>query len=153
MNARTLIAVACVAVLSACAAGSFVVNEKYFPSGVIVVLADRKINVTIDDGAIIVNREPLKLNASAGETVTVTFKMQTQGFILQPLEMTPDPLIWVALKGSDKFGTTTCTSGSDRTELSCSFRVTQRRQANAYTLRVCDSNGMNCFQSDPSMMN
>ena len=159
MNARTLIAVACVAMLSACAGGKFVVNERYFPSGIVFVPAERKVNVTIDDSetglrpVIIVNREPLKLNANPGDEVTVTFRMQTHGYTLVPSQMSPDPLVWGALKDSPKFGETTCSYGSDRTELNCKFRVAQRRQANSYVLRVCDANGANCFQSDPSMMN
>src|SRR4029434_742859 len=117
MNVRTLIAVACAAALSACA----VVNERYFP-GVVFVPADRRVNVTIEDTVIVVNREPLKLNANPDDTVTVTFRLQTPGYTLVPLQMSPDPLVWGALKNSPKFGDTTCAYGSDRTELNCTDR-------------------------------
>jgi hypothetical protein len=162
MNARILIAVACVAMLSACSGGKFVVNERYFPSGVVFVPDERKVNVSIDDRdgvsppVILVNREPVKLNANPGEMVTVTFRMQNQGhqsYTFGPLQMSGDPLVWGELKGSPKFGETSCSFGSDRTELNCTFKVERRRQANSYVLRVCDAKGANCFQSDPSMMN
>ena len=77
----------------------------------------------------------------------------TQGYIFVPSQMSPDPLVWGSLKNNPKFGDTTCSYGSDRTELSCKFKVAQRRQVNSYVLRVCDANAANCFQSDPSMMN
>ena len=152
MNVRTLIAVACAAALSACAGGSIVVNERYF-TGVVFVPLDRKVNVTIEDNVIVVSREPLKLNGNPGDTVTVTLRLQTQGFIFAPLQMSPDPLVWGTINKGPKFGETTCAFGSDRTELNCTFKVAQRKQANSYVLRVCDANGANCFQSDPSMMN
>ena len=49
MNARTLIAVVCTTLLTACAGGSLVINERYFPSGIVFVPADRKVSVSIDD--------------------------------------------------------------------------------------------------------
>ena len=154
MNTRTLVAVTLGAVvLSACAGKSFVVNEKYYPNGLIVILADRKVNVTIDGDVIIVNREPLKLNGNPGEPATVYFRLQTQGYVFKPLQMSPDPLQWGALKGSPKFGDTTCVFGADETELNCTFTPTQRKQINTYVLRVCDATGASCFASDPSMMN
>jgi hypothetical protein len=160
MNARTLIAVACVAVLSACAGGKFVVNERYFPSGVWFVPDERKVQVSIDDRdgvfppVITVNQEPLKLNANPGTEVTVTFRLQNQGhqnyFFEAPLAS--DPLGWGELKGNPKFRNTSCSYGSDKTELICKFTVAERRQVNSYVLRVCPASG-SCFKSDPSMMN
>ena len=168
MNARTLIAVACVAVLSACAGGKFVVNERFFPGGVWFVPDERKIQVRIDDSdgvfppAITVNREPLKLNANPGEEVTVTFLMHLQGH--QDYDFVPanasDPLVWVETKKFDKFRDTRCSYGStgaNRKELNCTFKVEKKRQVNSYTLRVCKGGTTtgegNCFLSDPSMMN
>ena len=160
MNAKTLLAISLATTLTACAAGgSFVVNERFFPNGVVVILSDRKVNVSIDGKddepkVIVVNREPLKLNGDPNVEVTISFKMQTSGYVFAPLQMSPDPLQWGALKGSAKFGTTTCAFGSDQGELNCTFTPTQRRQANSYVLRVCEvSNPANCIISDPSIMN
>ena len=118
MSARTLIAVACAAVLSACAGGSFVVNERYFPGGVLFVPLDRKVTVTIEgsgsEAVIVVNREPLKLNGNPGDTVTVTLRLKTPGFIFAPLQMSPDPLVWGAINKGPKFGETTCAFGKSR---------------------------------------
>ena len=160
MNARTLIAVVCTSVLTACAGGSLVLNERYFPSGIVLVPLARNVKVTVEDGVIVVNREPLKVNATENhdgtfEPVTVTFKLDTSGFVFAPTAMSPDPLRWGALKGFDKFGTTRCTFGGsdqgDKTELNCTFTPIKKKQANSYVLRVYD--GTTYLESDPSMMN
>src|SRR5436190_23037678 len=105
MNARGLIAVACITVLTACAGGKFVINERYFPNGVVFVAADRKVKVTVEDGVIVVSREPLKVNAHENangtfDPVTVTFNLHTTNYTFAPTQMSPDPLKWGALKGS-----------------------------------------------------
>ena len=161
MNARTLIAVVCTTVLAACAGGKFVVNERYFPNGVMLVPLARNVKVTVEGGVIVVSREPLKVNAHENpngtfDQVTVTFKLETEPYTFAPTQMSPDPLKWGTLKGSPLFGTTTCTFGgaqqTDMTELNCTFTPSQKKQLNTYVLRVYD--GMSTYiASDPSMMN
>jgi hypothetical protein len=163
MNARTLIAVVCTTVLTACAGGSLVINERYFPSGIVLVPLDRKVKVTVEDGVIVVSREPLKVNAHENsngtfDQVTVTFKLDTAGYTFAPTQMSPDPLKWGTLlppKASPLFGSTTCTFGgneqTDMTELNCTFTPSQKEQLNTYVLRVYD--GKTYIASDPSMVN
>jgi hypothetical protein len=163
MNARTLIAVVCTSVLTACAGGSLVLNERYFPRGIVLVPLDRKVKISVDDGVIVVSREPLKVKAQENpngtfKLVTVTFTLDTAGYVFAPTEMSPNPLHWGTLpppKDSPLFGNTVCKFGgvdqSDKTELNCDFTPSKKNQINSYVLRVYD--GTNYIQSDPSMMN
>ena len=156
MNARTLIAVASATLLTACAAGNLVLNERYFPRLVLVPLAS-KVNVSVDEGTIVVNREPFKVKAvgTPPAEVTIIFKLTEPGWEFAPTEMSPNPLKWVPIKKSQALDTTTCVFGNDgvdKTELSCKFTPKGTNQFYSYTLRLKNPSG-EFKESDPSMMN
>jgi hypothetical protein len=166
MNARTLIAATSTALLTACAAGGqLFLNERYFMQGIIVQPLDTKINVTVEEATVIVSREPFKVKrkeigqTQTYEPITVTFKLGTSGFEFAPMEMSPDPLKWVAIKSSQPLGATTCVygnSGADKTELDCTFTPLgprDKKQYHSYTLRLKDLSTGQFIVSDPSMMN
>jgi hypothetical protein len=158
MNARTLIAVVCTTVLAACAGGTFVVNERFFPGGVTFIPLDAKANVMLQDDTIVVNREPFKVRATKLEgrwqEITLTFKLvgHATGYEFAPFEGT-NPLKWASIpnKTYDPLGDTTCTLIGDRSEMACRFTPKGNDLYYAYTLRVKKPDG-GYILSDPSMM-
>ncbi len=102
------------------------INERYFPSGIVLVPLDRKVKVSVDEGTIVVNREPLKVKAvdSGPAEVTVIFKLTTARLRCSRRRRCPRSAQMGTLKKSQAFGTTTCVfgnDGADKTELSCKF--------------------------------
>jgi hypothetical protein len=159
MNARTLLAVGCAVALSACAGGSLVINERYFPNGVVLLPLDAKTNVNLQDDTIVVNREPFKVRAVQFEgrwqPMTITFKLvgQTQGYEFAPFDP-PNPLKWTKIpdKPYQAIDRTDCTLSGDKSEMSCTFTPKGNGLFYAYTLRIKKPDG-SFVSSDPSFMN
>ena len=155
MTIRMLFVAASGLLLASCAGGRLVIDERHLPGVILVPLANQ-IRVSVDEGTIVVNREPLrvKVRESDGkfEPVEVTLKLDTPELEFAPESMTEDPLKWEPRKGSRPLGRTTCRFGdSGRDTLICTFTPVARRQSYAYTLRLRNTRTGEILVSDPSM--